>query len=105
RTVRVPGEATGAGGGPGPVRAADGGGRVRVPRAAWRGRTGRLPRPRPVTRRHPARPRVLQLRGRGADRRWPVGAPRPPPGGRGTCARRRAVADVPRRHTAGTPTG
>src|SRR5207244_12459296 len=97
--------ATRAGGGPRPVRAADGGSRLRVPRAARRGRAARVPRPRPVARRHPARSRVLQLRGRGADRGWFVVAPRPSPGGRGTRARRRTLADVPRGHIAGAPTG
>ena len=37
----------------------------------------------------PARPRLLQLRGRGAHRRRALGAPRPAPGGGGADARRR----------------
>ena len=72
--------------------------------AARRGGPARVPRSRPVAGRHPRRPRVLQLRGRGADRRWSVGAPRSAAGRRGARPRRRSLADIPLGDAAGAPT-
>ena len=77
------------------VRAPDGRGRRRVPVAAGRGRSARVPAPRRDLRGHRARPRVLQLLGGRPHRRGAVGAPRPArragrPGARGV-----PVAGVP----------
>ena len=76
-----------------PVRPADDRGRRRVPG----------PRCLRLGRGDPARARVLQLRGRGANRRWAVVSPRPAPGGGRAGPRREPVADVRQRHAPGAP--
>ena len=98
--VPIPRPRRGARARDGAVRAADhrGGLRLREP-ARPRG-TPRRPRARPVARRDPRGPCVLQLRSRRAHRGWALVAPRPPSGGGGTHARRQPTARVPRGHPA-----
>ena len=103
-SLRVSRASRGAGARDRSLRAADGGGRLRVRRAARARRPVGLARPRPDGVGDPACTRLLQLRRGRAHGRRALGAPRSAPGGGCARARSYSLARVPRGHAPRAPT-